>query len=216
MPDPMIGYMAQNVGSPFIWSVGKEDMSMQGFVFTQEIPFPGKLSTMGHAAEQMAARERASERELQLRLLSELRSAYYEYYLAFQSVEILTRNKEIMKNIQRIAETRYGTGQGMQQDVLRAQLEVSMMLDRLADEDRKQESLAATINSLVGRNPLAPLGRPVELPRSVLGKNAETLAAMAEAHSPQLKGKQLMIEQSKFELSSRKKDFLPDMVLSGG
>jgi hypothetical protein len=35
MPDPMIGYMAQNVGSPFIWSVGKEDMSMQGSEFRQ-------------------------------------------------------------------------------------------------------------------------------------------------------------------------------------
>lgn len=216
MPDPMIGYMVQNVGAPVTWSVGKEDMSMQGFVFTQEIPFPGKLSTMGHAAGKMAEREQENAREVRLRVLAGLRNTYYDYYLAYRSTEILTRTKDLMKNIQQIAETRYGTGQGTQQDVLRAQLEVLMLLDKLAEEERKKETQAAMINSLVGRNPLADLGRPVELPRPSLEKSAEDLAAMAEAHSPLLQGKQRMVEQSAFEVSSRKKDFLPDMLLSGG
>jgi cobalt-zinc-cadmium efflux system outer membrane protein len=216
MPDPLIGYMVQNVGAPVTWSVGKEDMSMQGIVFSQEIPFPGKLSTMGRAAGKMAERERENARETQLRVLAELRNAYYDYYLAYRSSEILTRTKDVMKSFQRIAETRYGTGQGMQQDVLRAQLEVSMILDRLAEEERKKETLAAMINSLVGRNPLAPLGRPAELSPISLEKSVEDLAAMAEAHSPLLMGKQRMVEQSEFEVSSRKKEFLPDMILSGG
>ncbi len=216
MPDPMIGYMVQNVGAPVTWSVGKEDMSMQGVVFTQEIPFPGKLSTMGHAAGKMAEREQENAREIRLRVLAGLRNAYYEYYLAHRSIEILTRTKDLMKNVQQIAETRYGTGQGTQQDVLRAQLEVLMILDKLAEEERKKEAQAAMINSLVGRNPLANLGRPAEIPRISLEKSAEDLAAMAEAHSPLLQGKQRMVEQSAFEVSSRKKDFLPDMVLSGG
>ena len=216
MPDPMIGYMVQNVGAPVTWSVGKEDMSMQGVVFTQEIPFPGKLSTMGHAAEKMAEREQENAREIRLRVLAGLRTAYYDYYLAYRSAEILARTRDLMKNVQQIAETRYGTGQGTQQDVLRAQLEVLMLLDKLAEEERKRETQAALINSLVGRNPLAHLGRPAELPRPSLEKSAEDLAAMAEAHSPMLQGKQRMVEQSAFEVSSRKKDFLPDMVLSGG
>ena len=216
MPDPMIGYMVQNVGSPFAWSVGKEDMSMQGVVFSQEIPFPGKLSTMGHAAGKMAEREQENAREIRLRVLAELRNAYYDYYLAYRSTEILSQTRDLMKNVQQIAETRYGTGQGMQQDVLRAQLEVLMLLDKLAEEERKKETQAAMINGLIGRNPLATLGRPAEPPRSSLVKSAEELAAMAEAHSPLLLGKQRMVEQSAFEVSSRKKDYLPDMVLSGG
>ncbi|MGC1454267.1 MAG: TolC family protein, partial [Nitrospirota bacterium] len=216
MPDPMIGYMVQNVGSPVTWSVGKEDMSMQGFVFTQEIPFPGKLSTMGHAAEKAAEREQENAREIRLRVLAGLRTTYYDYYLAHRSTEILTRTRDLMKDVQQITETRYGTGQGTQQDVLRAQLEVLMLLDKLAEEERKREAQAALINSLVGRNPLANLGRPAELPRPSLEKSAEDLAAMAEAHSPMLQGKQRMVEQSAFEVSSRKKDFLPDMLLSGG
>jgi len=216
MPDPMIGYMVQNVGSPFTWSVGTEDMSMQGIVFAQEVPFPGKLSTMGQAAGKMAEREHENAREMQLRVLTEVRNAYYEYYLAYQSTEIITRTKDLMKNVQQITETRYGTGQGTQQDVLRAQLEVMMLLDKIAEEERKIETQAAMINRLVGRDPLAHLGRPAELPPVSLNKSVEDLAAMAQAHSPLLQGKQRMVEQSEFEVSSQKKEYLPDMVLSGG
>jgi outer membrane protein TolC len=164
----------------------------------------------------MAEREHENAREMQLRVLTELRNAYYEYYLADRSTEIITRTKDLMQNVQQIAETRYGTGQGTQQDVLRAQLEVMMLLDRIAEEERKTETQASMINRLVGRDPLAPLGRPAELPRTSLEKSIEDLAAMAQAHSPLLQGKQLMVEQSEFEVSSRKKEFLPDLVLSGG
>lgn len=216
LPDPMIGYMTQNVGSPFTWSVGEKEMSMQGIVFTQEIPFPGKLSTMGRAAGKMAERERESAREARLQVLANLRSAFYDYYFAYRSAEILGRTRELMKDIQRIAETRYATGRGSQQDVLRAQLEVSMLVDRLADEERKKESQAARIALLAGRNPLAPLGRPAELPRIAVAKSMDDMAFMAIEHSPVLQGKQRMVEQGREEVSLRKREFLPDIVVSGG
>jgi outer membrane protein, heavy metal efflux system len=216
MPDPMIGYMTQNVGSPFTWSIGQEDMSMQGVVVTQEIPFPGKLSTIGKAAAKRAEREHETARETRYRILANLRNAYYEYYLAYRSSDILNETKDLMKNFQRIAETRYTTGQGNQQDVMRSQLEVSMLLDRLAEEERKKESQAARINSLIGRDPMAPLGRPADLPLITLTKSVDDLVAMVTAHSPALLGKERMVEQGEFEVSSSKKEFLPDMVVSGG
>ena len=216
LPDPMIGYMTQNVGSPGKWTVGEEAMSMQGVVFTQEIPFPGKLSTMGRAAGKMAERERERTREMRLQVLADLRAAYYEYYLAYRSSEIVGRTRDLMKDIQRIAETRYATGRGAQQDVLRAQLEVSMLDDRLADEDRKKESQTAKIARLAGRNPLAPLGRPADLPRAAVTKPLDDMAFMALEHSPVLAGKQRMVEQGREEVSLSKREFLPDVVLSGG
>ena len=57
MPDPMIGYEIRNVGALGTSTVGKEEMSMEGFVFQQEVPFPGKLSTKGSAARKQAERE---------------------------------------------------------------------------------------------------------------------------------------------------------------
>ncbi len=216
MPDPMIGYMVQSVGSPFVWSVGVEDMSMQGVVFSQEIPFPGKLGAKGHAAEKEAEREQEALRGRRLEVLNNLRTAYYDYYLAYKSEEVLDQTKDIMKNFQRIAETRYATGQGTQQDVLRAQLEVSMLIDRIAEQEQKKDSQAAVIAKLAGRDPLAPLGRPAELSAAPFTKSVDDLAQMALKHSPMLEERRRMMEQSEFELSLSKREFLPDMVVSGG
>ncbi len=216
LPDPMLGYMVQNVGSPGTWSVGKQEMSMQGVVFSPEIPFPGKLGTRGAAAEKEAGRAEEAARETRLRVLTELRTAYYDYYLAYKSVDILDQTKELMKNFQRIAETRYATGQGMQQDVLRAQLEVTMLLDRIAEQEQKKEAQAAVINKLVGRDPLAPLGRPAELAAASFDRSQDDLAAAALKHSPLLEQRRRMIEQGESELSLSRKEYLPDMVVSGG
>jgi cobalt-zinc-cadmium efflux system outer membrane protein len=216
LPDPMIGYMVQNVGSPFVWSVGQQDMSMQGLVFTQEIPFPGKLNTKGLAAEKEAERVDEALRETRLRVLSNLRSAYYEYYLAWKSAEILGQTKDLMKDFERIAETRYATGQGMQQDLLRAQVEVSMLLDRIAEQEQKKEVQTAMINKLLGRNPMTPLGRPADLLPASFDRSQDEMAAMALKHSPIIEERQRMIEQSKYELSLSKKEYLPDMVFSYG
>ncbi len=216
MPDPMIGYMVQNVGAPFSWSVGSEDMSMQGVVFTQEIPFPGKLGTKGRAAGKEAEQMHESVRAAQLKVLNELRQAYYDYYLAHRSAEILDQTKELMKNFQRIAETRYATGVGTQQDVIRAQLEVSMLLDRIAEEDLKKATQATRINKLAGRDPRAPLGKPAELPAKAMLMSVDELADRALNHAPALQGKKLMVEQSREDLSLSRREFLPDMVVSGG
>jgi outer membrane protein TolC len=216
LPDPMIGVEYQNVGRLTDPTIGEEEMSMAGIVFTQEIPFPGKLSTRGNAAEKAAAREEENLRETRLRVLSSLRSAYYDYALAFRATEILEQNKEIMRNFQRIAETRYATGQGIQQDALRAQIEVSMILDELVEQQQKKEAGAAMINSLTGRDPRSPLGRPAGPVRTSVETTLDELSSMALAHSPVLGAKQRMVEQGEYEVSSSKREFLPDMTVSAG
>lgn len=216
MPDPMIGYEIRNVGALGTSTVGKEEMSMQGVVFTQEIPFPGKLSTKGDAARKQAEREQDNSRETRLRVLSSLRSAYYDYYLAYRSSEILEQNKEVMKNFQSISETRYATGQGIQQDVLRAQLEVSMLLEKLAMQEQKKEAQRAMIDTLLGRDPRAPLGRPGDRLVTTFGTGLDELTSMAVANSPSLSAKHRMVEQSEHELSLSRREYLPDMVVSGG
>jgi cobalt-zinc-cadmium efflux system outer membrane protein len=216
MPDPMIGYMIQNVGSPFAWSVGDVDMSMQGVVFSQTIPFPGKLGTKGRAAGKEAEQMHESLRAMRLSVLNNLRKAYYEYYLAYKSAEILDQTKELMKNFQRIAETRYATGLGIQQDVIRAQLEVSRLLDEIAEQDLKKDVEASLINKLTGRDPRAHLGRPAALPTSAMLMSVDELADMALSRAPLLQEKKLMVDQSREDLSLSRREFLPDMVISGG
>ena len=216
MPDPMIGYMVQNVGALGTSTVGKEEMSMEGIVVTQEIPFPGKLSTKGNAARKAAEREEDNSRETMLRVLSELRNAYFDYYLSYRSLEILDQNKEIMKNFERVAETRYATGQGLQQDVLRAQLEVSMLIERISMEEQKLETTRARVNSLVGKDPRTALGRPGDSFATAFPLGLDQMSSMALEHSPMLDARKRMVEENEYDLSMSKREFLPDMTVSAG
>ena len=216
LPDPMIGYEVQNVGRLNSLTIGQEEMSMRGVVVTQEIPFPGKLSTMGRVAKKAVGREQENLREAQFRVVNAIRAAYYNYYLAYRSAEILEQNKEIMKNFQRIAETRYATGQGIQQDVLRAQLEVSMLLEKLAMEDQKKEGQRAMINNLLGRNPLAPLGKPEGRLQTVFAANLDDLASRAVSHAPSVLAGQSMVEMNEAELTLSRLEYLPDFTVSAG
>ncbi len=216
LPDPMIGYEVQNVGKLNDLTIGQEEMSMRGIVVTQEIPFPGKRSTMGRAAEKAAGREQQNLREMRLKVLNNLRASYYGYYLAYRSAEILEQNKEVMKNFQRIAETRYATGQGIQQDVLRAQLEVSMLLEKLAMEAQKKEAQRAMINNFLGRNPLAPLGKPSDRLKTAYAANLDDLASRAVSHAPSVLAGQRMVEMNEAELSLSRLEFLPDFTVSAG
>ncbi|OGW27527.1 MAG: hypothetical protein A2X56_14515 [Nitrospirae bacterium GWC2_57_13] len=216
MPDPMIGAAIRNIGWFNNITVGEEPMSQAGIMLTQEIPFPGKLATMGRAARHKAEQEGEMERETRLRVLSSIRAAYYDYYLAWRSAEILEQNKEIMKNFQRVAETRYATGQGIQQDVIRAQLEVSMLIEKIAMEEQKKESQRATLNSLAGRDPAASLGRPADRPSAQFGRDYGELTEQARLHSPLIRAKERMVQQGEQELSLSRREFLPDMVFSAG
>ncbi len=216
MPDPMIGYMVQNVGALGTSTVGQEEMSMQGVVVSQEIPFPGKLSTKGNAARKAAEREADNSRETKLRVLSDLRNAYFDYYLSYRTLDILDQNKDILKNFERVAETRYATGQGLQQDVLRAQLEVSMLIERISMEEQNLETTRARVNSLVGRDPRAALGKPGDTFATTFLMGLDQMSSMALEHSPVLDAKKRMVEENEYDLSMSKREFLPDMTVSAG
>ncbi len=216
MPDPMIGYMVQNVGALGTSTVGQEEMSMQGVVVSQEIPFPGKLSTKGNAARKAAEREADNSRETKLRVLSDLRNAYFDYYLSYRTLDILDQNKDILKNFERVAETRYATGQGLQQDVLRAQLEVSMLIERISMEEQNLETTRARVNSLVGRDPRAALGKPGDTFTTTFLMGLDQMSSMALEHSPVLDAKKRMVEENEYDLSMSKREFLPDMTVSAG
>ncbi len=216
MPDPMIGYELQNVGALGTSTIGTEEMSMQGVVVTQDIPFPGKLSTKGNAAHKQSEREQENSRATKLRILSNLRSAYFDYHLAYRTADILEQNKEIMKNFQHITETRLATGQGIQQDVLRAQLEVSMLIEKLTMQEQKKETQRASINALLGRDPRGSLGRPGNSLTTTYPAALDDLSARALEHSPMLAGKKRMVEQSEYELSMSRREYLPDMTVSAG
>src|SRR5262249_17823020 len=121
--------------------------------FSQEIPFPGKLALAGQIASAEADVELWKYEQVRREVVAELRIAYYDLFLAQKSREIVEKNKNLLQQFAEISEARYKVGRAAQQDVLKAQVEVSRLLDRLAVLDQEHETARVRINTLLYRLP---------------------------------------------------------------
>src|SRR5262245_53507418 len=211
LPDPMIegGYHNERI-SPF--TLGESEFSFLRFGASQEVPFPGKLSLREDIASREADREDQMLRATTLSVLARLKMAYDDLAFTHKALEILRRNKDFLRALQQSAQARYQVGQGIQQDVIKAQVEVSLLTSRLLQLERKRDGLRATLNGLLNRPPLAPLGPPTPLQKSRFTATVEELSESALAHSPELKGAALMIARSELNLSLARREYYPDLV----
>lgn len=207
LPDPrlQLGYQRMPMTDP-----------LQGamYGFGQEIPFPGKLSLKGEVAQREAERMEQEFNATRLRLIAALKEGYFNLHFVHKSIEIVERNKALLLQFEKTAKARYSVGQAAQQDVFRAQLEISRVLDRLAVLDQQKESLHAAINRLVNRPPAGPLGTPDEIHTTILTIPLHELSQRADAFSPALLATAKGIDRSERSLSLAKRQYYPDFDIT--
>jgi outer membrane protein TolC len=113
-----------------------------------------------------------------------------------------------------LAETRYAVSQTSQQDVFKAQLERSKMLDMQLSLEQQRKSLEAAMNSLVYRQMDAPVVTNNSVEMRPVTMSPEELIKKAEETRPYTKALQAMIDKSKAEHRLAEKEFYPDVTLS--
>jgi len=203
LPDPRLqfGYQRMPMMDP-----------LQGamYGFGQEIPFPGKLSLKGDIAQRDAERLEQEYNATRLRLIAVLKETYFNLHFVHKSIEIVGKNKTLLMQFEKTAKARYSVGQAAQQDVFRAQVEISRVLDRLAVLDQQKESLHAAINRLVNRPPSGPLGTPEEIQTTILTIPLQELSQRADEFSPALLATAKSIDRSERSVSLAERQYYPD------
>ena len=203
LPDPRLqfGYQRMPMTDP-----------LQGamYGFGQEIPFPGKLRLKGEVAQSDVDRLEQEFHATRLRLIASLKEAYFNLHYVHKSIEIVEKNKVLLMQFEKTAKARYSVGQAAQQDVFRAQVEISRVLDRLAVLDQQKESLHAGINRLVNRPPSGPLGTPEEIHTTILTIPLQELSQRADEFSPALLATAKSIDRSERSVSLAKRQYYPD------
>ncbi len=204
LPDPrlQLGYQRMPMAPPVV----------EGAIYGvgQEIPFPGKLSLKGEVAQSEAERLEQEYRATRLRLVAALKQIYYDLHFVHESIEIVEKNKALLIQFEKTAKARYSVGQAAQQDVFRAQLEISRVLDRMAVLDQQKESLHAGINRLLNRPPLEPVGAPEEVRATILTTPLQELSRRAEQFSPALLATAKGVDRSERSVSLARRQFYPD------
>ena len=108
-----------------------------------------------------------------------------------------------------MAETRYGTGQGLQADVLQAQVELGNYLDRLLQWRQKQDSLKAELNALRDRPAANAINRPAPLRPRFFTLKLDEMLQLLESR-PQVQALKTLIQKQEKAVSLARKDYLPD------
>ena len=215
LPDPMVTFGYQNT-SLSTYNYNKDDFSYWIFSASQMFPFPGKRGLKGDMARADAEGQKASLEALRLRVIARVKELYYDLFLAYKTIDLLQDKIDVFSRIEGAAVSRYSTGMGPQQEVVMAQTERYMILERQKMFRQKIQALEAMLNLAVGREPRSPLGRP-KLPQPTKGEFAlEELTSRAYEASPEVRIKEKMIAASEAKLGMARKEYYPDVTLNVG
>lgn len=209
LPDPtvQVGWMG-NI-RPF--SVQHLDpSSYRGISAMQEFLYPGKLKLRGQIAEKDVEAEQWNLEAARRQVKAEVKSAYYELSAVDQALAVTQRNKVLLEKLARIAEEKYKVGKGLQQDVIRAQVEVSRIIQTFTLLNQRRRTLVAKLNSLILRPSDAPIGPFAPSQKGELNYSPEELTEKGVANSPEIRRQEQLIEQSQFAVNLARKDYYPD------
>lgn len=214
-PDPTIavGYMGGWRRPPFFPSATAPNSFRQVGV-SQEIPYPGKLTLRRQVAATEAEAERWNSEAVRRQLIAELKGAYVEFVYVTRSLNILQENKDRLEQFRQIAEAQFQVGRGLQQDVLKAQVEISMVLERQALFTQQHEALRAQINGLLFRAPDTPLEDAPAYEALGLAWDLDGLRARVPQHDPELRRDERVIDRGQQGLALAKRDVLPDFAVN--
>ncbi|MGH9367087.1 MAG: TolC family protein [Thermoanaerobaculia bacterium] len=215
LPDPFLSFNYQNDGWAF--SLGVQDMTFLGAMFSQPLPWPGKLRLAGEEAALRAEEVKAGiVGRTRLAVEARVRRAYYEYLLARALLDLIEDRSRSWREISTIVRERYAVGLGVQQDVLRAQVEVLRLDEARADQTAQVANRRAELNRMVVRPQDAPLETDQRLDYRPEVPGLDALLSAVRGKSPELAAFSRGIEADRSRVSLAKKDFLPDFVASGG
>ncbi|MFH1685891.1 MAG: TolC family protein [bacterium] len=208
LPDPVLtyGYFIENVET----RVGPQNKRVG---LRQSFPWFGTLGAkkaMASEGAQAANHQFESER---LRLIYQVKAAYYDYYFLAQDITITSANLELMTFWESVARTKYKTALGKHPDVIRAQVELGLLEDRLL-------SLQDMIGPAVARLRAAvnlPDSTPVSIPGGIavaelnLGKTA--IISSVREYNPNLRSIEHLIEKEKAGIRLAKKAYFPSFTV---
>jgi len=214
LPDPMVDVGYHDEGFDRL-RLGDTDFAFLRIGASQEIPFPGKLGLKRAIATHDAEEAREDYRRVELDVISRLKMTYAEYAHLDEELDLLRRNRALLETMARTAEARYAVGQGIQQDVLQAQVELSLLVDRETTLAQRRQSQTALLNALLNRPATAPIGAAEHPMQWSLTRSLDELTSAAQAHAPALKSAERRVAGSESGVQLARREYLPDFVVRG-
>jgi len=180
---------------------------------SQMFPYPGKRSLQKDIALKEILMAGVEVRIRELEIVTMVKEAYYDDLLMSESIKIVKEIKGLLSNMTEIATIKYATGQASQQDVIKAQVESTMLINEITELEAEREVVQAGLKALLNRSQEAPLSDPP----AILGKKAdikvEELTEKALEIHPALQKMRYEIEANQIGVELARKNYYPDFMV---
>jgi outer membrane protein TolC len=143
-------------------------------------------------------------------VVGNLKTVYFRLAYIKQTLGGLQRSDALLIQVQEAAEARYRLGQGNQQDVLKAQLQHTKILQEVAHHHEEEGLLEAQIKQSLARPQESEDIVAETLTLRALPYTATQLLQKAREQNPDVHSKQASIRQQETQAQLARKNFRPD------
>ena len=208
LPDPMASF--SGLGDPIETKLGPVDNK---YSVSQMFPFPGKLNlkarSQGKAAGMLREKYEAVKREV----IKNVKFLYYDVFWVDRAIQVTEEEKLILENLEKVARRKYESNLASQQDVIKAQVELSKLIERLFQLKQNRNSIQAMMNSVLNRPHGTLLGRAVSVEPADFKYELSQLRDMAKESRQELLASGLGIKKAEYEKSLARLGYFPDFTL---
>src|SRR6202789_2485808 len=187
LPDPRFTYQQFSVGSPKPFAgYTNSDFAYIGVGASQELPYPGKLRARGTVADRDADTKQAEVEVTKTSIADAVKADYIQLGYLQQTLGILRQNETVLDQLIQDATAHYRVGQGMQQDVLEAQVNRTKIMREITMHHQQMGQIQAHLKGLLNRDQQSPDIVTEDLAETPFKLGSADLLALVKQNDPQI------------------------------
>ena len=211
LPDPVLNF-TQGLRSVET-RVGPQ---LNSVTLSQAFPWFGTLELRGRVALLEATALRHLYGAARRDVAAQVEEAFYDLGYVDAALGLAREERSLLEHYETLATTRYATGQGLQQAVIRLQAEIARAVNREHQLDRQRATLAARINYLCDRAAAAPVPAVPALARPAVEVDRESLHQLGDRNRQELLAASSLVEGSERAVELAEKNRRPSFTASVG
>ncbi|MBL4808731.1 MAG: TolC family protein [Phycisphaerales bacterium] len=208
LPDPRlnIGFFLDEVET----RVGPQQAKVG---IQQTFPWIGKLQDRQDAAAKGAMAAWYKYQETQLIVVERVLIALENIAYLDKAIAITKENYALLESFEEVVRARYRVGMGSHPELIRAQVELGQLEDRIIGLEALRPSYVANLNAVLNRDPEGEVLAGLKLPNTVASQDAKQITKIAQEWSPVLQSTIQRIEQARIKTEIARKDGKPDLTV---
>lgn len=212
MPDPVLTLGLANMPTNS-FSFTQEPMTQKVVGLMQSFPFPGSLTAVeeANAIDTLVVDEEINDAVNEIRMMTEQK--YYELSYLRRAIILNEESLTLLNIISDVVSTKYTVATASQQNVIKVQLQITNMMEKIEDLKSNEQSVIADLNALLLRDASSQIITNDFIEIEFLNTRHTNLDSLANRNRPMLSGLKYAEKKSQLNQKAAEKKFYPNINL---